>query len=953
MALHGGAADPEKNDLPFSNGRFKPTSDDDACFKLWNMYISQAQEYDKALIESWKSDMDGMLLFSALYSAVLAAFIIESYKNLQDDPASTTSDLLVQMSRQLALLSNGTVFTFEEPTSFHPTATSLVCNLLWFLALALALTCSLLAAFVQQWTRDFLHKTTMRPSPVVQARVLAFSYFGLRRFGMHTFVDTIPILLHISLFFFFAGLVAFLLPVSFPLMCLMAGVLAGFMLIYCGLSYIPLVFLDAPYRTPLSDFLWRSGNRLHGYIIRLHGLHGDLSLTEAMIEKSLQESSDRDSQCMEYTMKQLNFDTELVPMFEAIPEAVLSPRGGVRLENFKLVASLIQSSEPENSIVSRISHFISISGTSSDPANQVRDMTYCLKALRSLALLVIQKPTQNDVDDTLMFWFDRSLLQVLAVSDTTLRDHITPAIALVRASRLQSLKRCIDMVAQFLSFPSTPAYEKLQLADNAFHCMSSDDIDWTSKMFLEHFTDLRNVLMKRISDDWQDHLDELVKEAQTIVSQLQSPGRWKAALISILGEFLSRAITHAVTPIEMDVTWKTILASMPLSFFDQTLEVEEDEAAASFVLNTERILPSIVQPEMFILVLRLFFSTNRGFSFHGSAKCRSIVQSYLFNCQEYQRNYIVIQDTECHLEQCILRDLRTDETSDPGWCVAAIEALYFGLDHRARNISPRLYVFAKQMFDLIPNVSAKFNRERWWPYTEALTEWILCVDMYNKLYLSETSLVDTSPLDDIRALGGRLMPDIPIPEPPSNPESTQLNKQWAEDIRKYVVSMVVSIISKFIIASLEDPGGDLLGDWSGMLGKLYQYEGRIYDSIQLRFAESIMTLVSGVPWDQPKESAASQVFCDWVWRLHQADWVWITDLKSARILTDAIRRHKNHVNFKGMFWYEQAALDRCLRIIRDAEPEEEENGEEPEEREEGEEEKEFRMEKTKEDAEDR
>ncbi|KAF5368874.1 hypothetical protein D9758_002996 [Tetrapyrgos nigripes] len=924
MAQDDEARDLEKNDLPFSNvrERFKPTSDDDACFKLWNMYISQAQEYDRALIESWKSDMDGMLLFSALYSAVLAAFIIESYKNLQEDPASTTSDLLVQMSKQLALLSNGTVFTFEEPTSFHPTASSLACNFLWFLSLALALTCSLLATFVQQWTRDFLHKTTMRPSPVVQARVLAYSYFGLRRFGMHTFVDTIPILLHISLFFFFAGLVAFLLPVSFPLMCLMASVLAGFILIYFGLSYIPLFFLDAPYRTPLSDFLWRSGNRLHGYIIRLHGLRGDLSLTEAMIEKSLQESSDRDSQCMEYTMKQLNFDTELVPMFEAIPEAVLSPRGGVRLENFKLVASLIQSSEPENSIVSRISHFISISGTSSDPANQVRDMTYCLKALRSLALLVIQKPTQNDVDDTPMFWFDRSLLQVLAVSDTTLRDHITPAIALVRTSRLQSLRRCIDMVAQILSFPSTPAYEKLQLADNVFRCMSSDDIDWTSKTFLDHFINLGNVLMKRISDDWQDRLDELVTEAQAIVSELQSPTRWKAALISILGEFLSRAITDAVTPIEMDVTWKTILTSMPLSLFDQTLEVEEDEAAASFVLKTETILPSIVQPEMFILILRLFFSTNRGFSFHGSAKCRSIVQWYLHECQPYQRNYLVMEDTESRLEECILQDLRADESDYPTWCVTAIERLYAGLGFEFALVPPRLHLFAKQMFDLIPNVSSKFNRDRWWPVTKARTEWILCADIYNKLYLSESSDLYTSTLEDIRALGGRLMPDIAVPEPPTSPDSTELHKQWIVDIRKYAMSMVVFIISKFIVMSSEDTGGVLLGDWIGMLNKLYQYEGQIYESIQLQFAESIMMLVSVAPWNQPKENAASQVFRDWVWRLNQ-DWIWITDLSSARIIAEAIQRHKNDVNFRGTLWQEQVLLDQCSRIIRNAEEEHE------------------------------
>jgi hypothetical protein len=613
------------------------------------------------------------MLKSALYSAVLAAFIIESYKNLQEDPATTTASLLMQMSQQIALLSNGSSSTFQEPESFSPNTSSLVCNLVWFLALALALTCSLLPTFVQQWTRDFLHKTTMRPSPVVQARVLAFSYFGLKRFGMHTFVDTIPMLLHISLFFFFAGLVAFLLPVNFPLMCLMTSVLATFMLIYLGLSCIPLVFLDVPYRTPLSDFLWRAGNRFHSYITRKHGLRNDLSLNEAIIEKSFQDSSSRDYQCMEYTMQQLDFDTELVPMFEAIPEAVLTPRGGVRLENFKLIASVIRPSEAENSVVSRISNFISISGTSSDPKKQIRDMTLCLKALRSLAQLVIAKSTQ-DIDETPVFWFDRSLLQVLADSDTAPRDHLISTIALVRTSILQSFKHCIDRVAEILSLTSISAHERLEMADKVFRCVSRDNIDWDSKHFLDQFIELRRTFSRRTSEIWEYRAGELVEKAQEIVSRLQNPSRWKATLISVLGEFLSKAISSKVKPIDMEMTWKTIHSSLPLSFFDQSLEVEKDEAVASYVLNNDAIVPSVVPPEMFILVFRLFFSTNRAFSCHGSAKCRAVVQWYLYECQSYQRNYLVKEDADSHLEECILHDLRVGDSDHPDWCVAAVES---------------------------------------------------------------------------------------------------------------------------------------------------------------------------------------------------------------------------------------------------------------------------------------
>ncbi|THU91976.1 hypothetical protein K435DRAFT_612715, partial [Dendrothele bispora CBS 962.96] len=219
--------------------------------KLWTVYIDEAERYDKALLEGWRRDMDGMLLFSALYTASLTAFVIESYKTLREDPQDTTVSLLTQISQQLASQSNGPPESIGELNAFQPLLSSLICNTFWFISLVLGLTCSLLATFVQQWTRDFIHKTTMRPSPVLSARILAFSYLGLRRFGMHTFVDVIPILLHASLFLFFAGLIGFLQPVNAPLMYLMACTLFVFALVYMSLTLIPLISLDAPYRTPL------------------------------------------------------------------------------------------------------------------------------------------------------------------------------------------------------------------------------------------------------------------------------------------------------------------------------------------------------------------------------------------------------------------------------------------------------------------------------------------------------------------------------------------------------------------------------------------------------------------------------------------------------------------------------------------------------------------------------
>ncbi|KAJ6534022.1 hypothetical protein DFH09DRAFT_859617, partial [Mycena vulgaris] len=100
--------------------------------QIWSVYISEAEKYDKALVESWRGDMDGMLIFAGLFSASLTAFIIESYKTLMPDSGHTTAALLAQISNQLAATRSASGLTFEVPlpAAFVVPATSVLCNTL-------------------------------------------------------------------------------------------------------------------------------------------------------------------------------------------------------------------------------------------------------------------------------------------------------------------------------------------------------------------------------------------------------------------------------------------------------------------------------------------------------------------------------------------------------------------------------------------------------------------------------------------------------------------------------------------------------------------------------------------------------------------------------------------------------------------------------------------------------
>ncbi|KAJ7791266.1 hypothetical protein B0H13DRAFT_1675981, partial [Mycena leptocephala] len=98
------------------------------------VYISEAEKYDKSLVESWKNDMEGMLIFAGLVSASLTAFLTESYKTLTPNSGDQTVKLLAHISQQLASGSNSTAFPISSPVAFTPSTTSLICNALWFIS---------------------------------------------------------------------------------------------------------------------------------------------------------------------------------------------------------------------------------------------------------------------------------------------------------------------------------------------------------------------------------------------------------------------------------------------------------------------------------------------------------------------------------------------------------------------------------------------------------------------------------------------------------------------------------------------------------------------------------------------------------------------------------------------------------------------------------------------------
>ena len=242
------------------------------------MYLTEAEKQDKDVIESWKGDTDGILVFvsftqscvyspaethipkTGLFSATVATFIIESYQNLSPNPSDTTNALLGQITQQLVNISTGTPLTIvlaQDNQPFKPTASTVRVNVLWFLSLVLSLTCALSATLMQQWARRYQELAQSHGAPHRRGRIRAYIFDGIRKFGMTRAVATMPLLLHISVFLFFVGLVEFLFPTNTTVSYSTLALVLAFALAYAMITISPNLYLNCPYATPLSGVTWR------------------------------------------------------------------------------------------------------------------------------------------------------------------------------------------------------------------------------------------------------------------------------------------------------------------------------------------------------------------------------------------------------------------------------------------------------------------------------------------------------------------------------------------------------------------------------------------------------------------------------------------------------------------------------------------------------------------------
>ncbi|KAI0274158.1 hypothetical protein BGY98DRAFT_921025, partial [Russula aff. rugulosa BPL654] len=232
----------------------------------WAVYAKEARSHDEASIGTWKDDMEGIIIFAGLYSAVLTAFITESQKNLTVNPTNEIAFyarqavvLLAQISAQLAASGSPVPSTVLFPPAFpkfHPANSDVRVNIYWFMSLVFSLSAALAATLVQQWAREYVQFFQRYNHPLKRARIRQFLHEGANRWHMDLVVHLVPALIHISLFLFFLGLADSLFSINVA-----TATTTTILIVTCALCYLfsiiaPIWDAQSPFQSPLSSMFW-------------------------------------------------------------------------------------------------------------------------------------------------------------------------------------------------------------------------------------------------------------------------------------------------------------------------------------------------------------------------------------------------------------------------------------------------------------------------------------------------------------------------------------------------------------------------------------------------------------------------------------------------------------------------------------------------------------------------
>ncbi|KAG8971486.1 hypothetical protein FRC05_011059 [Tulasnella sp. 425] len=227
--------------------------------KFYRCYDALANELDDDMVSGLKDQLNGLLIFAALFAGINTAFLAFTLPLLSADSSDDTNALLAQNNALLTQLVTGrndsVPITSPLPSAgFSAPHDIVIINALFALSLAFAIISSFLAVLGCQWLVYYRKRSGGGPDS--QRWEQLRRYLGAERWRLQTILDDVlPSLLQIGLIIFCLSLILYLRHLS-PTIAVIVGVpMYVGLAFFIGSALCTIWDKYCPFHSPLSHML--------------------------------------------------------------------------------------------------------------------------------------------------------------------------------------------------------------------------------------------------------------------------------------------------------------------------------------------------------------------------------------------------------------------------------------------------------------------------------------------------------------------------------------------------------------------------------------------------------------------------------------------------------------------------------------------------------------------------
>ncbi|PCH33018.1 hypothetical protein WOLCODRAFT_56436, partial [Wolfiporia cocos MD-104 SS10] len=208
----------------------------------------------------YKEEIDSLLTFAGLFSAIVSVYGVDEYTSLTPTPTSEDIARLVLLQiyarssnisadfGDMDLIKSASMSTTYSALSSSASFNAKVVNILWFSALMLALGAAAVVILVRQWLN--FHQESSITTPSQSVRIWHFRHRGLVQWQVPHIITALPTLLQIAVALFLTGMVIKLWPLDQAVATVLAAQLVALWAFFLITTITPLIYTSCPYKSP-------------------------------------------------------------------------------------------------------------------------------------------------------------------------------------------------------------------------------------------------------------------------------------------------------------------------------------------------------------------------------------------------------------------------------------------------------------------------------------------------------------------------------------------------------------------------------------------------------------------------------------------------------------------------------------------------------------------------------